>query len=110
MKNKDRQLMIMLFIQVSSITLLSLPVSVLRVYSISTMTIVKSIQRQQIEQFLGVLLNVLSLMITGSSFFLFTLTGTIFREELKRLIFKCLPMKYTNNATAVSKTRKQEAT
>ncbi|CAF3990152.1 unnamed protein product [Didymodactylos carnosus] len=70
------------------------------------MTLVKSPERKQIENFLGVLFNVL-FTITGSSFSWFTLTGHIFRKELKRLISKCLSINYANNVVEVFGTNKR---
>ncbi|CAF1092619.1 unnamed protein product [Didymodactylos carnosus] len=89
-KIKDRQLMVMLSVQVTCIALLSLPISVQKIYSDLTLTWVKSVERQQIENFLSTLVVLISLMNSSTSFYIYTLTGKVFRKELKRIVFYCL--------------------
>ncbi|CAF1302344.1 unnamed protein product [Didymodactylos carnosus] len=103
MKNKDRQLTVMLIVQVAFITIISLPFSVDRIYAVLTISLVKSNERQDIENFLYTLLNLVQFINSATSFYLFTLTGTIFRQELKRLIFYYLPRISTTNETTTKR-------
>ncbi|CAF0991039.1 unnamed protein product [Didymodactylos carnosus] len=89
-KTKDRQLMVMLSVQVTCIALLSLPISVQKIYYDLTLTWVKSVERQQIENFLSTLVVLISFMNSSTSFYVYTLTGKVFRKELKRIVFYCL--------------------
>ncbi|CAF4393139.1 unnamed protein product [Adineta steineri] len=83
---KDRQLTAMLLIQVISTAILTLPISIQKLYSEITLNQVKSQQSKLIESFFATFVVLLALMNTSTSFYLFTLTGKIFRKELKNLI------------------------
>jgi hypothetical protein len=82
---KDRQLTMMLIIQVICISILSMPISIQKIYSEMTLNQVKSAERILIENFFATFVVLLALMNTSTSFYLFTLTGKIFRKELKLL-------------------------
>jgi hypothetical protein len=82
---KDRQLTIMLIIQVIFISILSMPISVQKVYSQMTVNYTKSSERVLIENFFATFVVLLALMNTSTSFYLFTLAGKVFRKELKYL-------------------------
>lgn len=84
---KDRQLTIMLIIQVICIATLSLPISIQKIYSEMTLNRIKSPQQMIIENFFATFVVLLALMNTSTSFYLFTLTGKVFRKELKFLFF-----------------------
>ncbi|CAF1468139.1 unnamed protein product [Adineta steineri] len=83
---KDRQLTTMLLIQVISTAILTLPISIQKLYSEITLNQVKSQQSKLIESFFATFVVLLALMNTSTSFYLFTLTGKIFRKELKNII------------------------
>jgi hypothetical protein len=84
---KDRQLTMMLIIQVICIALLSMPISIQKIYAEMTLNLIKSAERQIIESFFATFVVLLALMNTSTSFYLFTLTGKVFRKELKSLFF-----------------------
>lgn len=83
---KDRQLTIMLIVQVFCIAFLSLPLSIQKLYAQFTVNEVKSLQRNQIENFIATVVNLLGLSNTSTSFYMFTLTSHAFRKELKPLL------------------------
>ncbi|CAF1018690.1 unnamed protein product [Adineta steineri] len=83
---KDRQLTTMLLIQVISTAILTLPISIQKLYSEITLNQTKSQESKLIENFFATYVVLLALMNTSTSFYLFTLTGKIFRKELKDLI------------------------
>ncbi|CAF1018777.1 unnamed protein product [Didymodactylos carnosus] len=108
-KNRDRQLMIMLLAQVASATMFILPFSIQRFYTVLTASVVKSDERKDLENFLYNFSNLLQFVNNTTSFYLFTLTGTIFRQELKRLVFYYLPrMSVTNETSAAATGRKTQ--
>jgi hypothetical protein len=82
---KDRQLTVMLIIQVICISILSMPISIQKIYAEMTLHEIKSSERQIIENFFATFVVLLALMNTSTSFYLFTLTGKVFRKELKVL-------------------------
>jgi hypothetical protein len=84
---KDRQLTMMLIIQVICISILSMPISIQKIYSEITLNEIKSTERQAIENFFATFVVLLALMNSSTSFYLFTLTGKVFRKELKFLFF-----------------------
>jgi hypothetical protein len=85
--SKDRQLTIMLLIQVICVAVLSMPISIQKIYSEMTLNQIKSPQSKLIENFFATFVVLLALMNTSTSFYLFTLTGKVFRKELKSLFF-----------------------
>ena len=82
---KDRQLTSMLLIQVLCLVILSLPVSVQKIYSEMTYDQWKSAEHKLIENFIATLVVLLAMINSSTSFYLFTLTGKVFRKELKNL-------------------------
>jgi hypothetical protein len=82
---KDRQLTVMLIIQVICISILSMPISIQKIYAEMTLYYTKSAQQKIIENFFATFVVLLALMNTSTSFYLFTLTGKVFRKELKSL-------------------------
>jgi hypothetical protein len=86
-KKTIKQMTIMLLVQVVCSILLSLPISLQNIYSEITRNYQKSDEQKQMENFLGTLFSLITLMNSSISFYIFTLTGQIFRGELKRLLF-----------------------
>jgi hypothetical protein len=84
---KDRQLTAMLIIQVICISILSMPISIQKIYSELTSYQIKNAKRVLIENILATFVVLLALMNTSTSFYLFTLTGSVFRKELKCFFF-----------------------
>ncbi|CAF1114634.1 unnamed protein product [Adineta ricciae] len=84
---KDRQLALMLIVQVVIFQILSLPISIQRIYSYITINDSKTLQRRQLESLLIEIVNFAAFTNTVVSFYLFTLTGSLFRKELKSLLF-----------------------
>jgi hypothetical protein len=46
---------------------------------------IKSVEQQQLENFLDAFFVLITLVNSSSSFYIFTLTGEIFRKELKQI-------------------------
>ncbi|CAF0905971.1 unnamed protein product [Adineta steineri] len=86
-KKTPKQMAIMLFVQVICSIILSLPISIQNIYSQITINNEKSYDQQRIEEILDTLFVLVSLMNSSISFYIFTLTGQIFREELKKFLF-----------------------
>jgi hypothetical protein len=84
--SKDRQLTIMLIVQVFCVVILTLPISVQKTYALLTVDQPKSVERTQIEGVIANLVVIIALINTSTSFYLFTLTSRIFRKELKPLL------------------------
>ncbi|CAF2660885.1 unnamed protein product [Rotaria sp. Silwood2] len=84
---KDRQLTIMLIVQVLGVAFLSLPISIQKIYAEFTINQMKSSERIQIENFLATIVVLVALTNTSTSFYMFTLTSQVFRKELKPLLF-----------------------
>jgi len=83
---KDRQLTMMLLIQVLCISILSMPISVQKIYTQMTLSYAKTDEQRMIESFFATFVVLLALMTSSTSFYLFTLTGKVFRKELKYFI------------------------
>ncbi|CAF1199470.1 unnamed protein product [Adineta steineri] len=84
---KDRQLTVMLIVQVLLFQILSLPISIQRIYALITTNESKSVNRIQIENFILQFVNYAAFTNTTTSFYMFTLTSPLFRKELKSLLF-----------------------
>jgi hypothetical protein len=82
---KDRQLTLMLILQVICISILSMPISIQKIYSERTMYQKKGVDQTILESFFATFVVLLALMNSSTSFYLFTLTGKVFRKELKLL-------------------------
>ncbi|CAF1137493.1 unnamed protein product [Didymodactylos carnosus] len=87
-RKTDRQLFLMLFLQVICIFLSTTPLSAQQLYSTLTASFVKdAFKMAQDSLFLAVVGNI-AFIAHCSPFYLFTLAGAIFRRELKNLFFK----------------------
>ena len=84
---KDRQLTLMLILQVICISILSMPISVQKIYTEMTAYEKKGVDQTILEGFFATFVVLLALMNSSTSFYLFTLTGKVFRKELKSLFF-----------------------
>ncbi|UJR16747.1 hypothetical protein I4U23_003647 [Adineta vaga] len=86
-RNKDRHLLIMLFVQVLLILICTLPIAILKIYTTLTRNTSKSTLEKTIENFLLNLFFLLFNIAAGIPFFIYTLTGgNIFRKTLFDLV------------------------
>lgn len=84
---KERQLTMMLIVQVVCFTILSLPISIQKIYDELVVDQIKTKERIERENFFGTLVVLIALINTSLSFYMFTLTSEVFRKELKILLF-----------------------
>lgn len=84
---KERQLTMMLIAQVVCVTILSLPISIQKIYAEFVLHQAKTKERQEVEQFFATLVVLIAFINTSVSFYLFTLTSEVFRKELKSILF-----------------------
>jgi hypothetical protein len=90
-EKKIRQMNIMLLVEVIFSILFYLPMSLQKVYYVITFNHTKSIEQQQVEYFIHVVVILISLTNSAISFYIFACTGHVFRKELKRILFsKCV--------------------
>jgi hypothetical protein len=82
-RRTDSQLLCMLAVQVFVIIISTLPFSVTRLYILFT--------RNTINSVVSGVVSTIPYFAHTSSFYLYTLTGTIFRQELFKIISYCLP-------------------
>jgi hypothetical protein len=73
----------MLSIQV---IILSMPISIQKIYTEMTLYQIKTTEQKLIENFFATFVVLLALMNTSTSFYLFTLTGKVFRKEFILLL------------------------
>jgi hypothetical protein len=86
-KKTDRHLLIMLFVQVLIMLLLTLPLSVDKIYSTITINVVKSPLRNAIENFVFNTLLLFLYVACGMPFYIYTLSGgSVFRKALFNLL------------------------
>jgi hypothetical protein len=76
---------VMLFAQVICSVLLSIPLSIEKIYSVFKGHHQESNEQKELEDFLGLIVVLITLMNSSLAFYIFTLTGQVFREELKRI-------------------------
>ncbi|CAF1252485.1 unnamed protein product [Didymodactylos carnosus] len=87
-KKSDRQLIEMLLAQVLLLTTLALPTAIQRLYSTLSVNTVRSQLTLAIENFIFQLLLLLTFVSTSMPFYLYLLTGTLFRRTLIGLFYK----------------------
>ena len=95
-RKTTKQMTIMLFVQVICSVLLSLPISIKNICIVFFQYRTKSKEEQQLENFFDVLFTLITLINSSISFYIFTLTGEIFRKELKQ-IFRSIVMSTRKN-------------
>ncbi|CAF3492710.1 unnamed protein product [Adineta steineri] len=89
LRRTDNQLLRMLIAQVLVIMIATLPYSINQLYSSFTVNITKSTLRIAQESFATRVLGSLTSFAHTTSFYLYTLTGTIFRKEFHKIIQRC---------------------
>ncbi|CAF1462585.1 unnamed protein product [Didymodactylos carnosus] len=109
LKRSDRQLIRMLVVQILLQTIFILPFAVQRLYNTSTTNVTnKTLVRVAVENLLFQLVQILRYVSYGVSFYCYTLTGTVFRYELLKLLYrlkiiKQLPVPSQTTNTLVTK-------
>lgn len=105
-RRTDRQLLRMLAAQVLVIIICTLPFSIYRLYSSFTGNIAKDTIRIGQENLISETANTMTYFAHSSSFYLYTLTGTIFRKE----VFKIIPLgtRHNQNLIRVSYNKKNK--
>lgn len=84
-RKTTKQMTIMLFVQVICSVFLSLPISIKNICFVFFQYEMKSDEEKQLENFFDVLVTLITLINSSISFYIFTLTGEIFRNELKQI-------------------------
>ncbi|CAF1072146.1 unnamed protein product [Didymodactylos carnosus] len=87
-KKSDRQLIQMLLVHVLLLTMLASPTAVQRLYATFTINIVKSQLSLTIENFIYQLFLLFTFISMSMPFYLYLLTGTLFRQTLLALFYK----------------------
>lgn len=80
-KKTDRQLIQMLFVQIVLSTIFNVPLSIHRLYLSSTLHLEKVLLRSTIENLCFQVFYLLSFMTFGMPFYIYTLTGSVFKKE-----------------------------
>jgi hypothetical protein len=85
-KKTDRQLIQMLIVQIILSTIFNLPLAIHRLYLTSTLNVTKSPLRTSIENLCFQAFYLFSFMTFGMPFYIYTLTGTVFKSECITLL------------------------
>ena len=88
LNNRDHALMLMLFVQVLLITITSLPHAVQKLYSTLTVNAAKSELVRTGEDIFVIVVRAISFFNHSCTFYILTLSGRLFREELYKIIRK----------------------
>ena len=80
-KKTDRQLIQMLIVQIVLSIIFNIPLAFYRLYLTSTLFITKSPFQSAVENLCFQLFYLLSFMTFGMPFYIYTLTGTVFKQE-----------------------------
>jgi hypothetical protein len=92
-KKLDRRLFVMLAIQILLLSLFTLPQAIQKLYSTLTSKIIFTALQTAINNLMFNLALLLTYFANGMSFYIYTLSGgTIFRNALKDMIRKILPI------------------
>ncbi|CAF1239091.1 unnamed protein product [Adineta steineri] len=92
LRKKDREFVKMLLIQLISTVILTLPIAIQKLYSTFTQQISKSSDRLLVETFFQQFVRTLTHINSGVSFYLYTLSSSVFRHELGVQISKIIRM------------------
>ncbi|CAF1481477.1 unnamed protein product [Adineta steineri] len=88
-RRTDNQLLRMLIAQMLVIIISTLPFSVYQLYAAFTSNFSKSTLQLAQENLAARVVGVMTYFAHTTSFYLYTLTGTVFRKELRRIIGQC---------------------
>jgi hypothetical protein len=86
LKRKDRQFLRILFIQIFLLTVSFIPFALMQLYSTATRLRSKSIERITVEYFIYDIFGFLPFIAVSMTFYVFTLTGKLFREIFIQLL------------------------
>ncbi|CAF1112051.1 unnamed protein product [Adineta steineri] len=86
-QKREAQLVLILFIQIAAFTIASFPLGVYKLYSVATIYEPKSILRVSIENTLFNLFVICLFLNNTIKFYIYTLCGTVFRQELMKLFY-----------------------
>ncbi|CAF1212532.1 unnamed protein product [Adineta steineri] len=89
LRRTDNQLLRMLIAQVFMIIIATLPFSIYQLYTSFTSSFTKSTLQIAQENLAGRIAGVITYFAHTTSFYLYTLTGTIFRKEFIKIIQRC---------------------
>lgn len=89
-EKKNNQLLRMLSVQVLAIVLATIFYPIYLTYLSVTSSDVKSIRQVAVERLINLLVNGLTYIAHASSFYLYTLTGTVFRKEVVKIFLFCI--------------------
>jgi len=90
-RRTDTQLLRMLTAQVLVIIIATLPFSINQLYIALTSSLTKSTLRIAQENLAGQIAAIVTFFAHTSSFYLYTLSGTIFRKEVLKIFERCQP-------------------
>jgi hypothetical protein len=85
-KKTDRQLIQMLIVQIILSTIFNIPLAIHRLYLTSTLNVIKSPLRSAIENLFFQFFYLISFMTFGMPFYIYTLAGTVFKNECKTFL------------------------
>ncbi|CAF0974788.1 unnamed protein product [Adineta steineri] len=92
-QKREAQLSLILFIQIAVFVIASFPLGVYKVYSVATIYDTKSVLRVAIENTLFNIFVICIYLNNAIKFYIYTLSGTVFRQELMKLFYS---VKITN--------------
>ncbi len=101
---RDRQVFLMLLIQVFVYMICITPLMTMNLYNAVTLNLNKSPDRITIESFIFYIADVIIFFFDVISFYLYTLVSKMFRRELKRLLYSVMTCKWNNTQRVVPTT------
>jgi hypothetical protein len=111
-RKRDRQALIILFVQIFVYFILTVPWMVYMIYDAISLNILnKSADRLAIERFIDLFTGAVLILFPTTSFYLYTLTSSMFRKELLKMLRLILCCKCFNNnrrIEPITKTALQE--
>ncbi|CAF1208800.1 unnamed protein product [Didymodactylos carnosus] len=87
-RTKDRQLITMLLFQITLFAASTVLIPLYNFYTYSTQNAIKSVYRLTVENFIFQLFVFLALTPYATTFYLYTMSGRIFRDELRKVFIK----------------------
>ncbi|UJR19157.1 hypothetical protein I4U23_022287 [Adineta vaga] len=88
-RRTDTQLLRMLLAQVLLIIIFTLPLSILQLYSSFTANFTKNALQLAVESLVIRTASVLTYFAHSSTFYMYTVTGTVFRKEFFKIVRRC---------------------
>lgn len=94
LRSRDRQVLVMLFMQIFVYIITNLPSTISLVYTDVTRDTIKSIDHIALDTFLGFSVNFILYMYPVLSFCLYTLTSRTFRQEFLKMLRSALTCRH----------------